>query len=134
MPGESIGQTIAKHAIAMRNKFGRNPAVEKSWDPDQLVTYTNASDHVITSRGAIVEKPAVPLPGHDEDVIEPLPDFSKWSEIDKAMTPMNREDYRRRLRKVLSRKVRLYNYSRDLRNRVNSTRAIDKEATDGADG
>lgn len=124
----SFGQLIANHSTATRRKYGRCPAVERLWDPDQLVTRTvkrrGIDDYVITSRGAIVEKPAVPLPGHEKDVIESLPDFTKISDVEKVMTPLNREDYRRRVRKILSRKVRLYGYSRDLRNRVNSTRAV----------
>jgi hypothetical protein len=115
-------EALAHQIVAVREKFGRYPAVIKEWDPNRVVTRTNSSKHVITSHGAMIVKPCKPLPGKEKLEIFSLPDESKMSAAEKLYYADNRQDYRQRVRKLIPRSARLHTYSRDLRERVNSTR------------
>lgn len=115
-------ESLAIQIATVRKKYGRYPAVIKEWNPKQVVTRKNAAKQTITSYGAITVKPCKVLPGMEKVKIPDLPDLSKLSEAQKAFYADNREDFRRRVRKMLPRFERKNTYSRDLRERVNSTR------------
>lgn len=81
----SFGQEIALHAEGMRTKYGRYPIPED----------------------------AVPIEGYEDFPVAPKPKWNELTETQRAMIPMNRADYRQRLRKILEpRAMRLASWSR----------------------
>lgn len=111
----TIGNLMATHSVKTRIKYGRFPAVERTWDP---------------TTKTILEEACSPLEGHEEDVIEPLPDFEAMSPAERMMTALNRKDFRERVRKFLPRPTRKYAYTQDLHARVNRGWEPDIDAND----
>lgn len=76
----TFGHEMALHTDSMRTKYGRYPV------PDG----------------------AEPREGYEDFPIAPLPKWDELTEKQRAMIPMSRADYRKRLRKILEpRQMRL---------------------------
>lgn len=123
----TINQLKAEQSVAIREKYGRCPAVERSWDPKVEIVKVYRDGRVKITSGSIVEVPCKALKGRKGDEIPQLPDFTKMSMIEKVMTAENRQDYRRRVWPLLGRRVRKLNYSKNLHDRFNLKR-IPKES------
>ena len=83
---KTIGQAVALYSFSMRRKFGRFPVPEGT----------------------------LPLPGHENDEIPGLPNYAAMTETQRNNIPLNREDDRRRFRKLFPRAMRLDTFSRRL--------------------
>lgn len=76
---KTVGQVMTEYCEDTRRVYGRAPA----------------------------KAGAEPLPGHEDDVLYEQPNYYKMSEKKFAQLPLNRADYRQRIRPRLPRAVRL---------------------------
>lgn len=110
---KTAGQKIAERSVALRNKYGVYPP--RAWNPDKkewiIFPWPEMIDSVEVEG---VEIRLEPRDGHKDDVIPECPDYAHI-EFDKwGLLPLNREDFRKRLRKALPRRTRIDTYSRRL--------------------
>lgn len=87
MSTKRVGQVSTEWMEATRQKYGRAP----------------------------VNVTAAPLPGHEDDKIEPLPDFYGMKEIPFAQLALNRADFRSRLMPRIPRRLRKLTWTSDRR-------------------
>lgn len=95
----TVGQDIAKRSIAIRNRYGRNPVHDYQYGMEHSIVTWPEQDPAIE-------------PTNTKAGVPDIQDYTKMSEKQLGMLPVNREDWRRRHRPLLPRAMRLDTYAR----------------------